>query len=127
MFMKWLTGGRIVPMNLGQARLGLGDGRRDLLRPSLLAEVRQKQQRPRQPLLARVEELIDQILLDAAVAGQQIGGEEFAERRFFVKDTGQLGFAHARQATFDHSCGRRQAQGLTNQASFSAEPVPGSR
>ena len=54
--------------DLGQGLLA--DPMRNRLRPTFLAEIRQEEQRPRQPLFARIEELIDQILLGTAVAGQ---------------------------------------------------------
>jgi hypothetical protein len=38
--------------------------------------VGQQQEYPRQPLLARIEEVIDQVLFDPTVAGQQIRREQ---------------------------------------------------
>jgi len=56
----------------------------DRLRPAFLAEIRQQQKRPRQAFLARIEKLIDQVLLDPTVAGQQVRDKQFGERRLFV-------------------------------------------
>src|SRR4051794_37190609 len=40
---------------------------------------------PRQPLLARVEELVHQILRNPNVAREQVGEEEFGEGRLIIK------------------------------------------
>src|SRR5471032_3246858 len=62
------------PRRADDAGQGLLTNRyRDRLRPTFLAEVRQQEQRPRQPLFTRVEKLIDQVLLDTAVARQKMG------------------------------------------------------
>ena len=45
----------------------LRDFRDDLPRLDLLAVAREQKQRPRQPLLAGIEELVDQVLFDADV------------------------------------------------------------
>src|SRR5688572_17300081 len=115
------------PWSRGADDLGqcfLADRRGDVLRALFLAEVRQQEQRPGQPLFARVEELIDQVLLDAAVAGQQMGDEQLAERRFFMKDADHLGLADPRDLAVDHGPGRRQALRLADQASL-AEKLSG--
>ena len=71
--MKKLTRDRVVPTISDSVSCEIfGDHVARLL---LLAVTRQQQQRPRQPLFARVEELIDQILLDADVAGQHVRDE----------------------------------------------------
>jgi len=49
----------------------LADFRDDGLQLSLLAEIGEKQQYPRQALFAGVEQLIDQICLDLNIACQQ--------------------------------------------------------
>jgi hypothetical protein len=40
----------------------------DRLRPTFLAKIRQQQKSPRQAFLSRIEQLIDQVLLDTTVA-----------------------------------------------------------
>ena len=45
----------------------------DRLRATFLAEIREQQEQPGKSPLARVEELVDQVLLDPAVPGQEIG------------------------------------------------------
>src|SRR5260370_29578194 len=47
------------------------DFRYDWLRPTFLAKIRQKQKGQCQPFLARIEQLIDQDLLDTTVASQE--------------------------------------------------------
>src|SRR3984893_19479732 len=53
------------------------------LRRSFLAEIRQQQKNPRQAFLARIEQLIDQVLLDPTVAGQQVRDEQLGKSRLF--------------------------------------------
>ena len=53
--------------------------RNDLLWFTFLPEMSHEQQDPGQPLLAGIEELIDQILLDANVPSQHIGKEQRGE------------------------------------------------
>ena len=50
----------------------LANFRYDWLRPTFLAKIRQKQKGPCQPFLARIEQLIDQVLLDTTVASQEV-------------------------------------------------------
>ena len=48
-----------------------------LMRAAFLAEIRE-------PPLARIEELIDQVLFDPAVPGQEIGNEQLGKFRLIV-------------------------------------------
>ena len=67
--MKKLTRERVRADHLGQGFLAnLGD---HWLRFPFLPEIGQQQQKPRQALFARIEQLIDEIFFDADVAGQQ--------------------------------------------------------
>ena len=50
----------------------LADFRNDRLWPTFLAKIRQQQKNPCQAFLARIEQLIDQVLLDTAVASQEV-------------------------------------------------------
>jgi hypothetical protein len=67
----------------------------------LLAIPRQQQQRARQTLLARVEELIDQVLFDPDVAGQHVADEPIRHRVLVVQHPEHPGFPdeqdHARR------------------------------
>src|ERR1700720_114946 len=49
--------------------------RTDRLRAAFLAEISKQQEQPRKQPLARIEELVDQVLLNPAVPGQEIGHE----------------------------------------------------
>ena len=83
LFMKKFTRERVVPTISDSVSCEIfGD---HLLRLVLLAVARQQQQRPRQPLLARVEELIDQVLLDADVARQHVRDEAIRQRVLLVQ------------------------------------------
>src|SRR5258708_17342102 len=65
----------------------LGNLRKHLLRLVLRAIAREQQQSARQPFLAGVEELIDQVLFDADVSTQHISDEAVGELVFL----GELG------------------------------------
>src|SRR4030088_2839851 len=71
----------------------LADRGGDRLRPAVLTEIRKNEQRSCEALFARVEELVDEVLLDPAVAGQQVGHEQLAKRRLAVESTAPLGLA----------------------------------
>ena len=66
---------QVLLIDAGDDRFGL----------AVLAKVRQQQEHPRQPLLARVEQLIDEIRFVADDAGQQVRDEDFRERRLVVE------------------------------------------
>jgi hypothetical protein len=53
----------------------LADFRNDWLRPTFLAKIRQKQKDPCQPFLARIEQLINQILFCTKVSSQEVRDE----------------------------------------------------
>jgi hypothetical protein len=52
--------------HLGQCLLT--DTRIDWPRAAFLSEMREKKEKPREPLLARIKQLVDQVLFDSAVA-----------------------------------------------------------
>ena len=70
LFMKWLTRDRVVPYHFGE-RL-LADLRDNRLRFPLLTEIRHDEEQSCQPLFARIEKLIDQILFYAGISGQEV-------------------------------------------------------
>ena len=81
--MKKLTRDRVVPIiSASVSWLTFGD---DRLGPAFLAEIGQEKKRPRQTLLARIEELIDQILFDPDRARQEMGKEHLGENRLVVE------------------------------------------
>ena len=55
-----------------QGFLTEGDG--DRLCAALLAEIREQQKQACEPSFAGIEQLVDQVVFDPAVSGQQIGG-----------------------------------------------------
>ena len=62
----------------------LTDLRNHVLRLPVLPKVGQQQEHPRQPRFARIEELIDQVLFDPAVARQQVPDQPVRHRRLGV-------------------------------------------
>src|ERR1700745_641977 len=60
----------------------LADLRRDRLRGAILSKMAQKKKKTREPLLAGIEELVDQIFFDAAVSTQKIRHEQLGKFRF---------------------------------------------
>jgi hypothetical protein len=58
----------------------LADFRKDRLRFLVLAKVRQQQEQPGKPFLARIEQLIDEVCLDADGPRQKMGNEHLGER-----------------------------------------------
>ena len=62
---------------------------------------RKQEQRARDPLLARIEELIHQIFLDADVSREHMGDESIRECRLFVERSSHLllGRSSRRRAT----------------------------
>src|SRR5882757_4112769 len=99
----------------------LADRGGDRLRPAVLTEIRKNEQRTCKALFARVEELVDEVLLDPAVAGQQVGHEQLAKRRLGMQNTDHLGLADPHHFALDHSACCGQAQRLADQAAFAEE------
>ena len=88
LFKKKFTRERVVPIISASVSCEIfGTSRHRLV---LLAVARQQQQRPRQPLLARVEELIDQVLFDADVAREHVGDEAVGHRVLLVQQPHHL-------------------------------------
>ena len=70
--MKLLTRERVVPIiSASVSWLNFPTW----LRPAFLAEIRKEKEKSGEALLARIEQLIDQVLFDPAVPGQKIGHE----------------------------------------------------
>ena len=63
-----------------------------LCRPVLSAIARQQQQSTRQPLLAGVEKLIDQVLFDSDVPPKHVRNETVGKRMFLVEHANHLIF-----------------------------------
>ena len=87
-----------------------------------LPVARQQQQRTGEPFLARVEELIDQILLDADVPRQHVREEAIRERGPGVELTDHVGLLDADDRGARHRRRGRHPPRLARQAAL-AEKV----
>src|SRR5580692_3775588 len=56
----------------------------DRLRRALLTEIGEQKEQACEALLARIEQLIDQVLFNSAVSGQEIGHEKLGEIRLVM-------------------------------------------
>ena len=89
------------------------------LRFVLLAVPRQQQQSPRQPFLAGVEELVNQVLFDPNVSSKHVCDEAVGELVFLVERANHLVFLNDEHGG-GCDCGRsRHAPGLARKAPFS--------
>ena len=82
LFMKKLTRERVVPTISASVSCDIFGIRQRLVR---LAVARQQEQDAREPLFARVEQLIDEVLLDADVPRQHVREEPLGQRRLRVQ------------------------------------------
>jgi hypothetical protein len=96
----------------------LTDLRNHRLGCPFFAKVGQQQQHPRQPLFTRIEELIDQVRFNPAIARQQIGHEQRRKRRLGVEHPEHRGLLNAHQRAVGERRGRGHAQRLPGQAAL---------
>jgi hypothetical protein len=68
----------------------LTDFRDDWLRPTFLTKICKEKEKSGEALFARIEQLIDQILLDTTVASQEMRDKQFGKRRLFVDHAGDV-------------------------------------
>ena len=119
--MKKLTRGRVVPIISARvswlifARIGSGF--------SFLAKVRQQQEQPGKPFLARIEQLIDEVCLDADGPGQKMGNEHPGERWLLMNYADNRRFFQAHDDGVGHRRDRRYAPRLPGKTSFPEEIV----
>ena len=66
-----------------------------LLGLAVFSEVGQQEQNSRESFLAGVEKLVDEVLLDADVAREDVGQEEFGEFRLVVDYPNRSAFLQA--------------------------------
>ncbi len=90
--------------------------------PAFLAEMSEQQKNTGQSLLARVEELIHQVLFVPDVARKQVGEEKFREIMLFMEHAGHQRLIDPYKAAIGDGRGRSNAQWLSGEASF-AEKV----
>ena len=100
---------------------GLRDLRDDLPRLFLFPVPRQQQERPRQPFLARVEELIDQVLLDADVSRQHVRDETIRQRVLPVQHLDHLLLLDDEDTARRDRLGAPDANGLSRETSLAKE------
>jgi hypothetical protein len=120
--MKWLTRDRVVPIisaRVAWLMFGLiGCG------PPSLPKFASNRKQPRKLLLARIEELINQVLFDPAVPGQEMGHEQLGKFRLIVNRGDNRGFRDGRDDAMLHRRCRRNAQSMTVHAAL-AEKLAG--
>lgn len=92
-----------------------------IVKAGVFAEVRQQQQYPCQPLLARIEELVDQVFFDPDVTCEQVRDEQLGKFRFFVKNTSHHGFLDFDDGALGDCRRRRHAHRLTGKTSLAKE------
>src|SRR5229473_3586795 len=89
-----------------------------LLRLASRAIAREQQQSARQPFLAGVEELVDQVLLDSHVSRKHISDETVGELVFLVERANHLIFLNDEHGGWRNRGRGRHANGLARKASF---------
>ena len=89
-----------------------------LLRMALRAIAREQQQSARQPFLAGVEELVDQVLLDSYVSRKHISDEAVGELVFLVERANHFVFFNDEHGGRSNRGRSRHANGLACKAPF---------
>src|SRR6266481_3704221 len=89
-----------------------------LLRLALRAIAREQQQSARQPFLAGIEELVDQVLLDSYVSRNHISDEAVRELVFLAERADHLVFLNDEHGGRCNRGRSRHANGLARKASF---------
>src|ERR1700724_1981868 len=102
----------------------LADFREDRLRfLVVLAKVRQQQEQPGQPFLTRIEQLIDEVRLDADGPSQKMGNEHPGERWLLMDHADNRRFFQAHDNGVHYRRDRRYAPRLPGKTSFTEELV----
>jgi hypothetical protein len=86
-----------------------------------LAVPREQQQRAGQPLLAGIEQLIDQVCFDATVPSQHVRDEPVRKGVLIVEQTNHLLFRDDQHRRRGHGRRGLQANGMTRQRAFTEE------
>ena len=116
LFMKKFTRDRVVPTI--SASISCDSFRQDLLWFALLPVARQQQQRARQPFLARIEQMVDEIFLDPDVARQHVRDEAVGEGRLVVENLLHLAFPDDQYRSRGNGGRRSDTKRLTCEAAF---------
>ena len=101
--MKKLTRERVVPIIWASVSWLIFAS--NWLRIALLAKICEKKKEPGKPLLAGIEELIDQVRLYANSTSQQMGDEHLRERRLVMKQAQDRWFLDPRNYRVCHGHG----------------------
>src|ERR1700681_51751 len=112
------------PRPSGADHLGerlLADFRYDRLWSSLLAKICHDEKQPRQTFLARIEKLIEQVLLNSGIPSQYIRQEHLGKRWLVMEHPHSGRFVEPHDYTFRHCCRSRQAPWLTCQTALAKE------
>jgi hypothetical protein len=99
----------------------LTDPRNHQLLLPFFTKMGQQQEHPRQPLFARIKELINQVRFDPNIAGQQIRHKQRRKRRLGVEHLEHRGLLNPRQGAVGERRGCRHAQRLSGQAALPKE------
>jgi len=91
---------------------------KDLLRLARRAIAREKEESVRQPLLAGVKELVDQVLLDSEVPCQYVGDEAVRKLVFPVEHANHFVFLNDEDGGGCNGGRSRHANGLAGKAAF---------
>src|ERR1700704_369324 len=101
----------------------LADFRKDRLRFVVLAKVRQQWEQPGQTFLTRIEQLIDEVCLDADGPSQKMGNEHLGERWLLLDHADNSRFFQAYDDGVRHRRDRRYALRLSGKTSFAEKIV----
>src|SRR5580700_6946775 len=101
----------------------LADFREDRLRFLVLAKVRHQQEQPGQTFLTRIEQLIDEVCLDADGPRQKMGNEHLGERWFLMDHAENSRFFQPHDDGVHYGRDRRYAPRLPGKTSFTEEIV----
>src|SRR5260370_5114723 len=97
---------------------------KDLLRLARRAIAREQEESARQPLLAGVKELVDQVLLDSEVPCQYVGDEAVRKLVFPVEHANHFVFLNDEDGGGCNSGRSRHANGLASNAAFPKNSTP---
>src|ERR1700732_736938 len=101
----------------------LADFREDRLRFLVLAKIRQQQEQPGKTFLTRIEQLIDEVCLDADGPREKMGNEHPGERWLLLDHADNSRFFQAHDDGVHHCRDRRYALRLPGKTSFPEEIV----
>ena len=82
----------------------LADVGDDRLGPTVLTKIREKQEGPRQPLLAGVEQLVNQVRFNPDSARQEMRDEHLGKSWLLMEDADYRRFLQPHDLAFRHCC-----------------------